>query len=163
MPEPEIINEISSSNAITPDEVVSILLGSKSIKLSGFGGQPLDCPFWLPNIETYSPELAQEAVRKAGKTSRIFILAGIMFITACLGGLLFWLGSFYSVGASARDSAVILWSPKGVTREGVILMLGSAQVTVPLGAMLPNGEVLRSVNAAMQTYATDNNETAVKK
>lgn len=163
MSEPGIVENVALSKAITPDEVVSILNGSTSIKLSGFGGQPLDCPFWLPNLETYAPELAQQAIQKTTQISQRLLLVGTAFTAIFLGVFIFWMGSVYNSNSSSSLQLTSTWSPKGVTHEGVVLMIGSSQTTVPVGAMLPNGETLRSINAARQTYTTDNNETAVKR
>ncbi len=82
-----------------------------------------------------------------------------------LGGLslatvAFLFGMLHS--ADSSDQA-LSWRAKAVTNSGVLIGMGNSDLTIPIGAMLPNGEVLRSVNVSQQSFSTESSETMVKK
>jgi hypothetical protein len=91
---------------------------------------------------------------------RLFIpslaLAAIMLV-----GLAFWAGTVERLDGM-QPGLMGSWSTKSVERHGITLSVGGALVAVPLGGLLPNGEVLRTVDSARQTFSTDSQTVAVK-
>ena len=148
---------------ITPDQVVSMLVGADSIRVSGFGGAPVECPFWMPMAGTYSSDLASQAVNRALATKRrymaLVLCAAVILVTVTA----FFLGRAYDLAGQSPASSSS-WITQAVTNDGVIiLVMGVQPITVPVGAVLPNGEILKSVNIRSQTFSTDHHETAIKK
>lgn len=146
--------------AITPDEVVSMLFGADSIKLNGFGGQPVESPFWLPNLQTFDHQKAQQVVSRLKIVKRRLFATAALLALVSIGGLLFSLGTLLNDGAASQ---ALSWTPKAVIQDGVVITIGTTLVTIPTGSMLPSGEILRSVNTTRQIFATDNSETAVRR
>lgn len=149
-----------AEHVIAPDQLVSILIGSESVTLRGFGGVPAKLPFWIPVVQEFNPALsaasALEVRELLGALQRVSIALGIV----CSFILMFWAGSFFASASSNKSPMV--WAVKFVEPKSLAIVVGTAMVHVPVGGLLPNGDTLRSVDPARQSFVTDNQITVVK-
>ncbi|WP_371436234.1 hypothetical protein [Polaromonas sp.] len=162
MQQPSNVIKQAFGDVIAPDQVVSLLIGSNTITLDGFGGIPLDSPFWVPNINSYDPEQAGRARKQVMKVIRWISGSAIAATVLGLCILMYWAGTM-AKPSEVVAAPTIAWSAKAVTGDGVIVTVGAGDLTVPVGAILPNGEILRDLDIRRQTYSTDSHITAVKR
>lgn len=154
--------------AITPDQIISALIGADSVVLKGFNPvQTKPLPFWVPTISQFDVAMSAPAARKASLlTHRLSVLA-VLIMLACVGLLTYWGQQMYGLAAATSkaqaQSKAASWAVKSVNDGGVQIQMGSILLPVPLGAMLPNGEILRGVDVQLQSYSTDTQTTVVKK
>jgi hypothetical protein len=148
--------------AITPDELVSMILGHETITLKGFERKPANLPFWMPVVQGYSTDELNEAVDKARQPLRALLLPSLFAILAMIAIMAYWAGTIEKISEPAT-AMMGGWTAKGVSTEGVQLMIEGVGVDVPVGGLLPNGEILKNVDTVRQTYATDSQTTAIKK
>jgi hypothetical protein len=147
---------------ITPDELVGMILGYESITLKGFEREQTPLPFWMPSVQTYSHEAMNEAVAKARKPFKTLFLPALLVILLTISIVAYWVGTIEKMTEPA--SAMIgAWTAKSVSTDGILLNVEGVGVGVPVGGLLPNGEILRHVDTVRQTYATDSQTTAIKK
>lgn len=153
----------SQNEVITPDQVVALLLGSETVTLTGFGGVPTRAPFWVPVVARHDTTQVSQAYRRSMKVVRWVSGSALAIAVVVAGSLLFWAGGQSASGEGTRAGAPVAWTAKAVVNGGVVVNLGTQDVTVPLGSILPNGEMLRDLDVRLQTFSTDSQITAVKR
>lgn len=147
---------------ITPDELVGMILGFDNITLKGFERKQARLPFWMPVVQGYSHEELGEAVTQARKPFRVLLIPALFAILATIATMAYWVGTIERMTEPAF-ALIGAWTVKSVSTEGVLLNIEGVNVAVPVGGLLPNGEILKHVDTVRQTYATDSQTTAVKK
>lgn len=149
---------------ITPDQVVGMLLKSDHVMLQGFGGVSQKLPFWIPVAVTPDVKEIEKSVQQKRQwmTRLHWALVSIMAAAA----LLLVIVTALLQPSSKTQGA---WSVQVVQPQGVLVSVGlpgqssAVKLTIPVGAMLPNGDILRSVDSTLQSYSTDTQITVVKK
>ena len=153
---------------ITSEQLVCALLGSDHVVLQGFGNPQQEVPFWMPVASVFSPEpdAPDLASKKVSHTMRRLLLLSALVAMVCLSSLAFLGGRmtapFDTSKSPAPAGSAVAWTVKSVNDTGILVGVGNASLTIPIGAMLPSGEILRGVNARHQNYYTDTQVTAVK-
>lgn len=154
-------NQRQAALFIAPDQLISALIGADAIELQGFGGIPARLPFWVPVISELKPSSTPAAAARArSAASKIAIISSIAGALA-LAFLAFWAGRAFS-DASPLAQSQSGWHVKAVEQASVLVQVGVTQARVPVGSILPNGEILRSVDPDRRSFATDTLVTAVK-
>lgn len=148
---------------IAPDQVVAMLIGAEHVTLQGFGGVSQKLPFWVPTVSHFGDVNTEaEICRKRLLVTRLQ--------WGLLGVLCFALSSLAFVAwvSRAPTSSHGAWSIQVVRANGVSVRVGTANtaasvvLSVPVGSMLPNGEMLISVDPVRQSYTTNTHITTVK-
>lgn len=146
---------------IAPDQVIGMLIQADHIKLEGFGGVAQKLPFWVPVATGFElPKVEVDIQRNRRRVEVIqwgvLLVVVVLFIALVL---------VLSVGGPSGSS--ITWRVKSVQARGIAVMLGEGeqkvQSFIPVGSMLPSGELLRSVDTGLQSYTTDTQIIVVKK
>lgn len=160
----ESTNQISTQHhvLITPDHLVAMLVGSDSVRLKGFGGVPAELPIWIPSVASFDPAGSANATEAVDRRLARFSRPALVVCAVLLSFMAFMVGRIPAIGL-ADGGAQAQWTAKSVTSSEVIVKIGAETISIPVGAMLPSGELLRSVDVQRQTYATDTQITAVKK
>ena len=146
---------------IAPDQLVSLLIGADYVELRGFGGPPADLPFWVPAVQNFSPDESDGASRKAFRFFQMLWWPSLLVGVAAICIVAFWAGSLGSPARGGGKSNA--WAAKSVGANTVVMTAGSVTVVVPVGGVLPSGEILRGVDELRQNFSTDTQTTAVKK
>lgn len=128
-------------------EIAAILAGSREIVLTGFSeSRALTAAWQHPNTPLiaaghYERDLPL-IIEQSGRWKKT-VRAAWIFATACLA---FAAGTFISMLAvdwseRATDS-VAAWSITGFAGDGILVEMGGKTTMVPMGARLPNGELV---------------------
>lgn len=157
----EIYNVNDADFSVTPDQIVSALIGAEFLMMKGFGGQSAQTLqiLSLPTVRSFEPSEPIVAVQNLNRLRKWLVLCAALAILAC--------SNFFTyLTSSASKQSVVAelapWSLATVQEGGITIKMGTAMLSVPIGARLPNGEILRSIDAAHQGYATDS-EMVTKK
>ncbi|MES2977737.1 MAG: hypothetical protein V4731_04880 [Pseudomonadota bacterium] len=139
----------------SPDEVISAVLGQNAIQLAGFTAvNSLSLPVRLPMVDIPNDPRARLHVGKARKRlqQRIHLFLG----TVAMGLALFSFGLGTLATSTYRSVPVRTpqWHVSGISDHSLIVEIGDSKVKIPLGAPLPNGEEILSVDAERQVYVT---------
>lgn len=131
----------------TPYEVAAILAGSREIVLAGFAESRALTGAWQhPN----TPFLAAVNYERdlpvilchAGRWKRTILGAWILGAAA----IAFAAGSFISIlsvdWTERANASVASWSITGFSQGGVLVEMAGKTTAVPMGARLPNGELV---------------------
>lgn len=160
-------NEVNTFKAeprevIAPDQIVSALIRADSVLLKGFASTPASS-FLMPVVRSMDPAQSAPAARKASLITSRLGFAGIAVVVLCCSALAFWAGRLSDAPpGQASAAAAPTWMARAVKDSGVSLVMGSATLVIPVGAMLPSGEILRGINVSQQSYFTDTQVTVVK-
>ena len=148
----------SEGPVFTPDQVISVLLGSQSIVLNGFCEVDMRLAKQVPNVPLYllgdSPaqeELIQQVDQ--GWKTKIKWLSALVLVLVLLAGLSVGWMINGSTGAPKAAEALV-WKASRVQSDGVLIVVAGREILFPLGGMLPSGEELKRVDPLTQTYTT---------
>lgn len=141
-----------------------MLIKSDHVNLQGFGGVSQKLPFWVASASEFGFASVRDAVeQKQLRVSRMqWALLGMFGFVVALLALVIGLSRSPATAQGA-------WSVQSVgiasvsVRMGAIGTASPAVLDVPVGAMLPNGETLISVEPSLQSYSTNTHITVVKK
>lgn len=149
---------------IAPDQVVAMLIKADHVNLRGFGGVSQKLPFWLPTTSAFESQVMETDIRTRNRflSNLQWAFLAILGLTALLLVAITWV-------SQPNSRAQGIWMVELVSTDSVRVRVGAsgkfsaATLTVPINAMLPNGEMLRSVDPALQSFSTDTQITVVKK
>lgn len=155
-------SNLPSDTVITPDQLMSFLIGSETIPLRGLGGIPGKVPFWVPSVSSPNPRLVPAAVAlQRAMLTRMQKISVVVAVVA-LAALAYFAGTYrsHTRGADASGAA---WEVKSVDTNAISIRLGNSMVVVQVGNPLPNGQILRGVDPHQQSFTTDSQITVIKK
>jgi len=154
--------------AILQYEIVEILLNSERIQLNNFFASKaedqeiLPLPASIVVADLGTPAVVQAAVDRArSRSDKRRRIGKAVFVTAliCLAmATSFLVGNLIqSTSSPAPD-----WRVLRVVPSGVLVDVGSLQVSVNVGGLLPDGQRLLGVDPARQIYSTPAQDVRVR-
>lgn len=155
-------NPVGHVLAYSAHEVIARLMGSTSVKLDGFSGQPATAPIWVPMVAKNAILTFRGAPEVKEKIRHIALVAAVFSAVALSGAAFLLGGAGASKGASSENTA-IAWTVTAVLANSVSVAVAGQTIAVPVGSTLPNGEILRSSDPLKQTYATDSQVIVLRK
>lgn len=172
------MNSSSSESSPQPAQhamLVSAILGSKSIEISGFKAEGVALP-WLRvaspevSLEDGSTETIQRSY--ARRTHNVAVMRRLVITVASialvlLGFLLAWATQRDLTGKPAQGrplatSGQLDWSVTAVNADSLEINLVGVPIRVRPGELLPNGEVLGSTHPSKSAYVTSRSTVVVK-
>jgi len=153
--------------AILQHEIVEILLDAERIQLNQFLSSTDDADETMPVSACVSvrdldtPASAQAAVDRARERA---VRRRRMGMTALGCGLVLLAAvASFLVGQQVQPAAAASsWRVLQVNPDGVVVKVGSSQVPVIVGGILPDGQRLLSVDAQRQIYSTPLQDVRVR-
>ncbi|MBQ0916976.1 hypothetical protein KBW71_00730 [Hydrogenophaga aromaticivorans] len=138
------------------------MLKSDVVNLSGFGAyEQMDAPAWVPLVQRPFPEEVGAAiVETKGLRMRVLSIP-LVALLLCATALAFTVGRLYFQPVSVASP--IVWHVESVGLAGLSVMVGARVIQIPVGAVLPSGERLVSVDAPKQSYETPHQRVVLSK
>lgn len=148
--------------AFTPVQVVCALLKSDVVYLSGFDAHAqMDAPAWVPLVQRPFPEDVGAAITET-KGLRMRVLSiPLGALLLCATALAFTVGRLNFQPVSVASP--IVWHVESVGSAGLSVMVGARAIQIPVGAVLPSGERLVSVDLPNQSYETPHQRVVLSK
>lgn len=140
--------------------LAAAVLGADKVCITGFGASRSPFARLWPHVRTVGAvESAQEAAEHAQAHRRLLRLAtGLAFILTCAGGAGIGLGLGQRVGLESHAQAPALapggWAIEQIQRDGVLAANGSQRQLIPVGAPLPDGDLLLAAFPERGQYLT---------
>jgi hypothetical protein len=146
---------------VTPSDMVCLILDADKIILPGYQAKNMISP-WRQQIFRVVQADAPDGVlmgefRQQAKKNRWVGLLAALCIAA---GLAFVGGAYYMTKRPVQfPLAPIQWSVQTIKEGGLELETLVGKVGVPIGAQMPNGEVLISTSRHENSYTTNKGTT----
>lgn len=142
----------------SPSEVIAAMRGSSVVTLRGYAKQeptPASLQPWV--CVGSSPDSAEPLQASVGSRSRLS--RATRWCTLALSHLLAGsLGALMIFATTQPAPPELIWRVLRVQEDAVLLQIGDAErartLSVPVGAALPDGQILTFVDAAQSMYAT---------
>lgn len=154
-------------DAITPDQVVAALMGRQDFVMDGFGDLDPEISAHIPNVAL--PEMnggldsSRETIEFFERKQRIRLLAINMAVAIAVAAIAAFLVLISTSKIIPNDSLNLEWKVVSVERDGVEVAIGGKRIAFPVGAPLPSGELLVSVEPAAQAFSTSNQVIQLRK
>ncbi len=152
----------------TAVDIVAALRGATTITLGGFQeAKAQDLSSWahpaIPFVKatTFERDVEKIAASRSRweKLTRALFTAALVCVAFALGHVATAITTDWSSHALSRASA---WKVTGITDVGVTLQMGEASIAIPVGARLPNGDLVLSVSPQRNTVFLESSTLIVR-
>ena len=153
-----------SAKAVGPTELACLISGSDTYTMGGFEGIPEVLSAWNGAITVVAPdlddsELIAEIRREGVRRRNVWIRCAC----AVALSLFFFALAIYILDKREMPLVPIEWTVTQVNARGLSVQAGPTKLEIPVGASLPNGDILLSTSSATNTYTTQAGTTRLGK
>lgn len=145
-----------SESVVNATDLACMIIGQNDLTISGFRGPSVITPWQRQTIRVVPPDMSDteliHELRRQGNSNRWLWIGVASMITT---GIVFL--SLTTLMVDRRDLPLspIDWRVTAISDKGLSLKAGTSDVTIPVGAQLPNGEALLATSKATNTFTTE--------